>query len=1042
MFATLSGNGNLISFTYNTNTSEASSWFTELWPSEDDLVLPKSITEAPWIRQHKRTRHPREYRGQAAVPLPDLFDASTHANDSVAPPPRSFANIPFLYNQRPPSAWQRGFDIDAASYGLTPQLSHQVNMLGQMVGQVLREKVDEEIFEHVYRIYIYCDQSESLDDPKLLQYAQKEVGDLSNKEIRIALRYLATLMNLFNQAAREEITRINRARELVATKDQPRSESIAAAVKILHDKGYTLEQAIQELSELDIVATITAHPTEARRRTTLKHLRNIGELLDTLHREDLRGAKRDETEEELLKHITAMTQTQTVRDDDVIVDDEVETGLFYATTTIWDTVPEVYRSIRQALRQYYGKEARDLDITLLRIFKYRSWIGGDRDGHDKVTLMVTRQTLEKHRTHAIECHLQALERLSHIPSLSKRFVNGRSGLAWQETLAPLLDKSVTGVAVPSERATHLRNEPFRLAIEMIEEKIRHSATLEEKIQDTDRFFYSSQDYINDLERLRQALVEAGFPEVAALKEIEDLLIQARTFGFTTYSLDIRQHSDAHESAVDNILRVANLAGNYKSLDNSERITLLSRILSDPQEIPDLNIHSLTPKTIQVLGVLEILGDTMILEPDAMGTYIVSMTHDPSDLLEVLVLAKVVGLWQYDGQKVMCPIKMVPLYETIEDLDSSGTLTDQLYSIPIYRAHLAAQGHEQEIMIGYSDGNKDGGKVTADDKLYEAQQRTARVSARHGIKQRIFHGNGDSAARGSAPPLLALRALPPEVQTGRINRTQQGEALFNYYSSPESTRRHLEQMLHAILDGKMHRDDPVPEMPKSFATASQAAFEKYRALIEDPDFWAWYITATPVSHIGTLPTASRPISRKAIDAKLAFDDLRAIPWVTAWVQTRFNVAGFYGAGTGLEVMLGDPTQRDAQLATLRDLYRRSYRFKRTVWMIHRELSKSRPKISRLYGQLAGGKFTDLILAEYDKAVAHVLAITGQESLMEHEPVIKNLIRMRNPFTDAINLMQLETLRRWHDTPEAERTDDLRQGAFLSLVAMSAAMQNMG
>lgn len=1024
MFATLSGNGNLLSFTYNISTSETSPWAdAELGPTPTNLVVK---------RKHRRTN----------LTLQDL--TQTPAYDPVAPPPRPFLNIPFLYGKhRPASEWQRGFDIDAASYGLTPQLSRQVDMLGQMVGQVLREKVSEEIFERVYRIYIQCEQSERLNDPELLQYAQKEVSELSNKEIRIALRYLATLMNLLNQAAREEITRINRARELTATKEKPRSESVAAAVKILHDKGYTLKQAIQELSELDIVATITAHPTEARRRTTLKHLRDIGKLLDTLHREDLRGAARDETEEELFKHVTAMTQTQTIRDDAVIVDDEVETGLFYATTTIWDTVPDVYRSIRQALREYYGKEARNIDITLLRIFKYRSWIGGDRDGHDKVTLMVTRKTLEKHRAHAIERHLEALERLSHIPSLSRRFVNGRSGLAWQETLAPLLDDPTTDIAVPAERATHLRNEPFRLAIEMIEEKIRRSATLEEKITDPETFFYSSQDYICDLERLRQALVEAGFAEVAALKEIEDLLIQARTFGFTIYSLDIRQHSDAHESAVDNILRVANLEEDYKSLDNSKRIALLSRILSDSQEIPNLNIHDLTQKTIQVLGVLETMGDTMILEPDAMGTYIVSMTHDPSDLLEVLVLAKAVGLWQYDGQKVTCPIKMVPLYETIEDLDSSGTLTDQLYSIPIYRTHLEAQRHEQEIMIGYSDGNKDGGKVTADDKLYEAQQQTARVSARHGIKQRIFHGNGDSAARGSAPPLLAIRALPPEVQTGSINRTQQGEALFNYYSSPESTRRHLEQMLHAILAGKMHRDDPVPEMPKSFATASDAAFKKYRALIEDPDFWAWYIKATPVAHIGTLPTASRPISRKAIDATLAFDDLRAIPWVTAWVQTRFNVAGFYGAGTGLEVMLNaDPELREAQLEMLRDLYRRSYRFKRTVWMIHRELSKSRPKISQLYGQLAGGKFTNLILDEYDKAVAAVLAITGQNELMEHEPVIRNIIRMRNPWTDAINLMQLETMRRWDDTPEIERGDDLRQGAFLSLVAMSAAMQNMG
>lgn len=1029
--SSLSGNGNLLSFTYDPSVSEASPWITEPEPSAKDLV----IDTLPYKRPRGRPRK------LAVVQTFPSHETPAELEALCARSPSS-VTLPFLYRSRTSLEWQRGFDIDATGYGLTPQHSRQVDMLGQMVGQVLREKVSEDLFERVYRIYIQCEQSERFDDPDLLQYAQKEVSLLSDKEIRTTLRYLATLMNLLNQAAREEITRINRTRELTATKEKPRSESIAAAVKILHDKGCTLDQALHELSQLDIVATITAHPTEARRRTTLKHLQDIGKLLDSMHRENLRGVARDETEEELLRHITVMTQTQTVRDDAVTVADEVDTGLFYATTTIWDTVPEVYRDIRQALRQHYGREARNIDITLLQIFKYRSWIGGDRDGHDKVTAQVTRETLAKHRAGAMERHLQALDKLSNIPSLSKRFVNGRSGLPWQETLASLLDDSTTGISVPVERATHLRNEPFRLAIEMIEEKLRHSATLQEKIHDADRFFYSSQDYVADLERVRQALVEAGFPEVANLKEMEDILIQARTFGFTTYSLDIRQHSNVHENAVDNLLRAANLEGDYKSLSDTERVAVLSRILSDPQEIPLLNPSNLSPKTLQVLSVLEIMRDTMALEPNAMGTYIVSMTHDPSDLLEVLVLAKAVGLWQYDGTKVTCPIKMVPLYETENDLDHAGSLTDQLYNIPIYRAHLAAQGDEQETMFGYSDGNKDGGKVRADDKLYQAQQETARVSARHGIKQRGFHGNGDSAARGSAPPLLAIRALPPEVQTGSINRTQQGEALFNYYGSTDSTKRHLEQMLHAILDGKMHRDDPVPEMPESFAAASLAAFAKYRALVEDPEFWPWYIKATPVAHIGTLPTASRPISRKPIDAQLAFDDLRAIPWVTAWVQTRFNVAGFYGAGTGLEVLLGDPAQRDAQLENLRDLYRRSHRFKRTVWMIHRELSKSRPKISRLYGQLAGGKFTDQILDEYDKAVAAILAITGQDELMQDEPVIKSIIRMRNPFTDAINLIQLEVMQRWDSTPEAERTEDMRQGAFLSLVAMSAAMQNMG
>ena len=452
----------------------------------------------------------------------------------------------------------------------------------------------------------------------------------------------------------------------------------------------------------------------------------------------------------------------------------------------------------------------------------------------------------------------------------------------------------------------------------------------------------------------------------------------------------------------------------------------------------------------MLDVFDVIRDVKLRDDAAIGSYVVSMTHSTSDLLEVLVLAKEAGLWRLHEGRVASTLDVVPLYETIEDLDEAETRMRTIFAHPIYRKHLEARGHFQEIMLGYSDSNKDGGYWMANWALHRAQDALGRVCREHDIRFRLFHGRGGTVGRGGGRANQAILAMPPVVHNGEIRFTEQGEVISFRYALADIARRHLEQIVNAMIRSvghPAHRTGGYEDIASDDAALmdriARRSMQVYRELIDDPRLWHWYTQATPIEQISRLPIASRPVSRKSA-GEVDFDSLRAIPWNFAWTQTRYTVPGWYGVGTALSEVIAENADN---LGALQRMFKEWHFFRAVVNNAQREMARSRLEISHFYAQLAaesgteGERFHKTIAQEHEEARKAILQITGQERLLDHNPVIQKSIFLRNPYTDVLNLLQVELLRRYRRAEESER-EALREAVFLSINGIAAAVQSTG
>ncbi|HEX2164100.1 MAG TPA: phosphoenolpyruvate carboxylase, partial [Thermoanaerobaculia bacterium] len=534
--------------------------------------------------------------------------------------------------------------------------------------------------------------------------------------------------------------------------------------------------------------------------------------------------------------------------------------------------------------------------------------------------------------------------------------------------------------------------------------------------------------------------EAG-GRLAALRD------RVAAFGLRLATLDVRQHSEVHEAAVGELLAAAGVAADYAALDESARRDLLVAELARPRPLVLPGVE-LSPATGDLLATLRLMLDAERAEAGAMPTWVVSMTHRPSDVLEVLLLAREVGLWRAAGERVESGFDVVPLFETIEDLEAAGERLDELLTEPLYRRQVAARGGRQEVMIGYSDSNKDGGYWRANWALHKAQAALGRTAAAHGVALRLFHGRGGTVGRGGGRAARAIAALPPVVQDGRIRFTEQGEVISFRYAVPELAHRHLEQIVHAVLtgaagageDGDGGRFEPSPADRTLLEGIGERGMTAYRELIDDPGFWPWYTAATPIEEISSLPIASRPVSRKSAD-EVDFAGLRAIPWSFAWNQTRYLVPGWYGTGAALgEAVAAGEGPR------LAELYRRWPFFAAVVDNAEREMARARLPIARRYAALAedpdaARSFHRRIAADFAAARRALAAVTGHPELLAANPVIRRSIALRNPYTDVLNLVQVELVRRAR-AASGPRRDELRAALYLSINAIAAALQATG
>jgi phosphoenolpyruvate carboxylase len=653
-------------------------------------------------------------------------------------------------------------------------------------------------------------------------------------------------------------------------------------------------------------------------------------------------------------------------------------------------------------------------------------MGGDRDGNPNVTHRVTAETLRLHRGLAVEKHRESLQNLARQLSMSDHRLPPPAHLTqWIDSRRPL----PAHVAYIEERYA---NEPYRLVLSLLAsdlaEASRDDMTTRLLEQTEHQARIKIEDLLSPLENIAGQL-----PSSLAKDDTERVLRQLNIFGLQSMRIDIREESGRLNTALAEVLRALDLADDFIAMPEDERLSLLTRLLTDP--LPELSPHpGVTPGAAETWSLFQLLHRVReVYGAELLGPFVISMSQSMCDVLTVLLLAR----W------TICDsgMQIVPLFETIEDLQAAPGILEKLYRLPVYREHLETCANAQMVMIGYSDSNKDGGYVTANWSLYQAQEQITKVSQNHNISLTIFHGRGGTIARGGGPANRAIRAQPPGSVNGRFRLTEQGETIAVRYSNPELAHRHLEQIVHAVLIASSPQSEKkIPDLWRSTMDAmSGTGFRIYRELVyESPGFIDFWQAATPLDEIKRLHIGSRPAAR---GKSSAVNKIRAIPWVFSWMQSRFNLPGWYGFGTSV-VAVKDQ-------AILRDMYQGWLLFKTMIDNTEMSLIKADMDIAALYVQLVpdqemGRHFFDIILDEYKRTRDAVLTISGHVNLLDAEPVTQNSVLVRNPYVDPLNYVQVEMLRRLRALPdtESEEAKTLREVITITINGIAAGLRNTG
>jgi phosphoenolpyruvate carboxylase len=936
------------------------------------------------------------------------------------------------------------------------QLRHDVDTLASTLGEVLLEVEGPRVFEMVERVRALtkrrrADEAAGREagggatpgaaagagSAAAAAVSMVPVASPATRELRSllaemdlptaerVLRAFAVYFQLTNVAEEIHRVRVNRLREGAATIERPRSESIAAAVKELVDGGWSREEVRRFIAELDVQLTITAHPTEVKRYTVRLKLERIAEAMRTLGERQLAPQARQALLDEVGADIATLWQTRELVHERPTVIDEVKSARYYFGRSLLDVVPRLMGDLEDALRTYYGDATVELFPPVLR---FRSWIGGDRDGNPHVTPAVMAEAYRLHADAALERHLADVDEL----------VQRLSQWEGRVTLTRAFRDDLERAEGEGGEAARFAREPFRrrlahvhasLAAERAAEVVRHEAG---RGVAPGAYGGGADGYGDDLALLERTLHRAQ-GQRAARAFVRPVRYRAQAFRFHLAPLDVREHSRVHERAVADLFERAGVHDDYLALDEAARVAVLARELDDRRPLlrPDAAMGEEARRALDVLRVVRRVRQRY--DESAFGNYVVSMTEGVSDVLEVLVLAKQGGV---DG------LDVTPLFETEADLCAAPRIVAALFDVPAYRRHVSGRG-VQEVMIGYSDSNKDVGFLAANWALYEAQEGLAAVCRGAGIALRLFHGRGTSIGRGGGPTGSAILAQPPGSLGGRMRLTEQGEALADRYADSDLAHRHLEQVVHAFLLASARDTGPLPEVSahyrEAMTGAAQAARASYRGLLEADGFLDFFHAVTPIEEISRLNIGSRP-ARRAGDRSLA--NLRAIPWVFSWTQCRANLPGWYGLGSGLATIEPDLLQEMVRewpfVSTLLDFAQMS-------------LAKADMGIFEAYLDLVPAalreRFWPVIEGEYRRTVAAVTAATGRAPY-DHDPTLQRAIELRNPYIDPLSFLQVELLARLRaaGAEPGEAVDEgrtsLEETVLVSLLGISAGMRNTG
>ena len=903
----------------------------------------------------------------------------------------------------------------------TEPMREDIRLLGAILGDTVREQNGDEVFALVERARVGSFRVRRSEIERA-EVARMFSGIDINQAVPVirAFSHFALLANLAEDVHRERRRAIH-----VAAGEPPQDSSLAATYQKLDAADLDAATVAEALTDALIAPVITAHPTETRRRTVFAAQHRITELMR------LRAEGHGETDDilpELRRQILTLWQTALVRLSRLQITDEIEVGLRYYPAAFFEVIPKINAEAREALRTRWP----DADLLAEPILRPGSWIGGDRDGNPNVTADVVRLATASAAYTALGHYLSELNVLEQELSMSARLVTVTPELA-------ALGESCQEAA----RA----DEPYRRAGQVIRARLSATAAQILDRQPPNLLDLGLEPYPSPAElRADLDIVDASLRANGSALLADDRLAQLReavhVFGFHLSALDMRQNSDVHEEVISELLAWAGVHSDYASLPEDDRVAVLITelgtrrpLLSERADLSDL--------TRRELGVMEAGARAIeIYGPHAIPNYIISMCRSVSDMLEAAVLLKEVGLLDVSGPEPYCPVGIVPLFETIDDLRGGASILEAALDLPLYRAIVHARGENQEVMLGYSDSNKDGGYLAANWALYRAELDLVESARKTGIRLRLFHGRGGTVGRGGGPSYEAILAQPPGAVNGSLRLTEQGEVIAAKYAEPQMARRNLETLVAAtlestLLDVEGLGDDagPAYEILDDLAGRAQHAYAEL--VHETPGFVDYFLASTPVSEIGAMNIGSRPTSRKATQS---IGDLRAIPWVLAWSQSRVMLPGWYGTGSAVESWLAE----GGRVEVLRELYQRWPFFRTVLSNMAQVLAKSDLGLAARYAELVDDKALrrrvfDKIAEEHTRTInAHKL-ITGQDNLLADNPALARSVFNRFPYLEPLNHLQVELLRRYRSGDDDEL---VQRGILLTMNGLASALRNSG
>lgn len=871
----------------------------------------------------------------------------------------------------------------------TAQLSTDIRYLGNLLGEIIQEQHGNGALELVEEIRAKTKRRRQESDEQAGIELAERISQLDMAERRIIIKAFSNYFQLINIAEDQQRIRVLRQREA----DGGLRESIAQAIEHLKEAGHTAEQMQSLLEKICVRLVMTAHPTEAKRRHVLTKVRHIADQMQFRERQSLLLPREEAAiETAIYEMIEELWQTRPTRYTKTTVDDEIDFGIYFLTNVIMDVAVDIYEELRVALNKYYP----DADWSALPLLlRYASWVGGDRDGNPNVTPEKTVQTCGKLRDSVRVVYERDLEFLyTHLTQATDE--------------VPVSQAVIDDIPYDE----HLRQRYFN---EFYRQKLRLLRT--QLAEDT----LSAPELLASLERLQASLLE-NKGRYAAEGAIQRLITKVKLFGLHLVPLDVREDARINIQVLAEILNSYGIEADYANLPEAEKQALLAREIATTRPLfpSEPNFSDRTNMIINtwrmIAQVHQQYGTVMI---DSM---IGSHSEQASDILTMLLFATEVGVAQ--------DLDIVPLFETITDLENAPEIMHTLFNNPVYRQHLEKRHNRQQIMLGYSDSSKDGGYLCSNWSLYVAQRALAKVHIEHSIELELFHGRGGSIGRGGGPANRAIIAQPPASMQGRIKITEQGEVIFYRYTNDEIARRHLNQVLNAVLTvvGSSNPPEPKDEWREAMAEISERGKAAFRNFVYETDgFMTYWNQATPINELAQMPIGSRPAKRKKGDS---FEDVRAIPWVFSWMQSRAIVPSWFGVGTALEDFC---SQHDNGLALMRDMYKEWVFFKALIENVRFDLAKADMGIATLYANLVTDETlrTEMfarIEQEYARANQMVSDILEVPSLLSNMNMLQRSIERRNPYVDPLNYIQVVLLRELRQMS----VDDERYQAHLDAI----------